>query len=140
MNIREAFYTFLKGEASITALVGSGDDTRIYPETAPQNITEPYITHTVISDSDGAHLLGADGLAEIVFQVDSWSRIKENCIAIAEALRNLLNGYQGGTWGTVEVESALRLSERDGIEFPPDASEVGWTRITQEFHIWFRET
>ncbi len=113
---------------------------RFYPGLAPPDLDEPYITWTVISNNDGVHLTGADGLSKIIFQFDIWSKTIEDCVAIAEAVRNLLNGYQGGTWGTVTVESAARLSEGDDIQFPPDGSETGWRRINQELIVWHRET
>jgi len=138
MRIETALFTFLKLQPAITAILGSGDSIRAYAGVAPQNIEDSYLVYNKISSSDSLHLTGHTGLAKATFQFDCWSKIKEDTLDIAAALR-VLNGYQGGTWGTLIAESAARINERSSIDYAIDGSERGFFREICEYYIIYRE-
>lgn len=47
MNTGKYIYTKLKATAAVTALIGSGDNTRLYPVYLPQNVAYPAVVFTV---------------------------------------------------------------------------------------------
>lgn len=121
MNIVAAFIQYTLSVTDVTDLVG----TRIRPMRAVQNPikgktaaiagdgdTLPRITIDRISNPRNPSLAGATTLAMPRLQVDVEAATYADAHAVAEALRNCLDGYRG-MWAEVFVDSCLLEDERD---------------------------
>lgn len=116
--MEETFIDMLQATASITTLVGSGDDARIYPLLLPQAPVFPAITYQVISGPRDYTQDGAD-------RVVTW-RVQANCYgndyAEAKALRDAfdkdISGLYNRAFGSppVVVQGCFIDNERDFYE------------------------
>lgn len=96
MSYQSDTYTALTGSSAITALVS----TRIYADVADGSAAPPYLVYQFISaGGETAH----DGERDTEFpliQLTAWATSKASAIAIADAVRTLLEG------NTIAGESA----------------------------------
>jgi hypothetical protein len=96
----------------VHALVG----TRVYPRKLPQNVTYPAIRYTRISTSRSEFrtLDGRAGYARPRFQIDCYGLTEASCVALAQALYQLLEGFDG-------IAAGLRI---DGIGTDDEGADV----------------
>lgn len=111
MPLDDALYTRSQAVAGITSLVS----TRFYPGKAPQNVTAPYVVHSVVSET---RPMGTPA--------DAWTRMQFSCFAAtltaARALAAaVLAGFLG--WRDLTATPAVRQVDFAGrTEFyDPDA-------------------
>lgn len=64
--------------------------------TAPQGIARPHVVLNVITDAEGLHMNGPNGLFEGIVQIDVYSDARAEVKTTARAIRDLLHGYRGG--------------------------------------------
>ncbi len=123
-----ALRAFLISEPAIAARV----DTRVYPLMLPQRPRLPAITTTRVS-AGGSHTTerrsDIDGPR---IQIDSWAETYDEAFALADAIRDRLDGYRGPA-GDVTIAGAFLADRRD---FHEDAPEC-W-RVSQDYFVWFR--
>jgi hypothetical protein len=110
MTIEEAFRAYLGGVASVTALVGSGANARIYPQAMPQNPTFPAVIYMVVSNPVKESHSGNSALAHPRFRINCWSQDYIQAKTLAREIRRALQGFKGimGGAGGVDV---------DGVDF-----------------------
>ena len=113
--------------------------TRIYQGWGPQNPTFPYLTLTQISNAGQHHLGGAVPLGSPNFQIDAWTKKGSQRDTIAEAVRNVLDGYRGTISG-VDIRH-IRLTEKgaNSEEAPSDARGKPIFRVRIEAEVVHRE-
>ena len=129
--MKKALFDFLNADVPITALVGD----RIFPIQAPTGADLPRVTITRITNGHEHHLLGAAGLSQAVYQIDSWGRNSSEVTSVAEAIRTALDGFIDKLMGAVNVRGAFLESETDSIEPPVDASQDAIFRVSQDWSI-----
>jgi len=135
-GFKKAIYDRLNADTGITLSVVD----RIYPELAPKSDALPYITLHRVSNNHLHHLSGAAGLVTQRYQIDCWASDSVTLETLSEAVRNNLDGFEHGSWGTVDVKDVKLSSENDQFIQPTDASEVGVFRTSMDFTIWHAES
>lgn len=140
---------WMKQESGVTALIGSGNNCRIFPQVSPQNTAFPRITYQVFGDATGMSLTGPISLADCTVQIDCWGGRGPGGYAAAQALADAiegtetnrkLNGYSG-TLGGVEVRSCIlpRGGRSDGVLFPTDGSDDAILSVSMDFEIAYKK-
>lgn len=127
MSAELAVYTLLKDTAATSSIVS----TRIYPFTAPQGITRPFITYQRISGVRWRSVDGPSGMAVPRVQVDAYSPTYAGVKALATAIRQTLDGYRG-TVGGVRVGDIALETDRDFYE---DAVDPPLHRVSMDFMV-----
>lgn len=127
--IVEALRSFVLADAAIAALVAD----RVYPLTLPQGVTLPAMTYQVVFGEHPVIHDGPQGLARARVQFDCWAERYSETVAIAGALRTVLNGYRGAMGAIPDVVAKV-AGELDGWE--PDVRAF---RKTVDFQIWYVE-
>lgn len=128
MAIEEAIHTTLIGDATLAALVG----TRVYNLRLPQKPTYPGVTLARVStDEDLAHD-GPTGYETARFQIDSYAATSAAVRAVANAVRDALNGLSGTAGGVV----IHVISFENQVDEWGDLLDV-W-RITQDYMVQWR--
>lgn len=127
-TIEKAIRSILIADTAVKAIT-----TRCYPAKIPQDPTYPLILFFKVTGMRDHHLQGPSGLAHPRFQVEAWATTYDAAKALANAIREALDGY-AGTQGAVVIGSILMESERDTYE---DA--VSCHRIIMDFFAWHSE-
>ncbi len=137
MTIESALYSYLSTKTTVTDEVS----TRIYPQTAPNGTAYPFITFSVISETNDHSMTGATGLANPIIQVDIWSATIASRVSGSEAIRNALDGFTGDM-GTenLNIRSCF-LSNRSNFEESDTEGKGQPTyRSSMDFSIWHVES
>jgi len=88
MSYQSDTYTALTGSSAITALVSS----RIYADVADGSASTPYLVYQFISAGGETTHDGERDTEFPLIQLTAWATSKASAIAIADAVRNLLEG------------------------------------------------
>jgi len=130
----EIVYALLAADTDVAALVS----TRIYPESAPQNVTVPYITYEVSSVEHYHHMVNSSGLKAATVMVDCFAATYIAARALAEKVRLALQGYTG----TVTVGGASVVVQMITLEDDSDVliqnsggGQVNMRLCSQDFRI-----
>jgi hypothetical protein len=125
MTLTTAVVTRLRTEAATAALLGS----RIYPLVLPQAPMLPALAYTRISQGEQFTSNGPSGLRRVRIQLDCYAETYDAARALADAVRNALNGWRDLSLG-VQVAKLAPDSEQDLHE-----DEVGSYRVTMDFLV-----
>lgn len=120
---------FLLADGTVAGLAG----TRIYPSVLPQAPTFPAITYSTISAVRQNTMDGPDGLPSKRIQIDSWASTFSQALALADAIRERLDGHLG-VMGATEVKGIFAAAERQLYE-----SEPKLHRVSSDYIIWALE-
>jgi len=135
--VEEALYALLSADATITGLVS----TRIYPILAPQNAALPYVTYQVAASRHVHSLDGSSGLAFASVQINCNAASYSVAKAIAEAVRQELQGYAGTPVvdGT-EITGVIWDSDIDSPDVPQTATEAVVHRVIVTADVGYVES
>lgn len=140
-SIHTWIFNHLKSRTSLTDLIGEANSIRLYPMVAPSNAVYPRVTFQRITTDTNHDMGNATGLVEARFQFDIWGKDQFISVtAIAEVLRNILDGLQKVTVGTFYVKSIHLDNYREDTENPQDGTEDFRFRVSQDYVIWYRST
>lgn len=132
MSVRGDLINYLLAQAPITALVGQ----RIYRVKRPQGeLALPAIVITRITGGYGHDLDGGDGTASPVFQLSVFAATNQSADAVAGALREAMQGFIGGVWGTTPIDSVLLQNELDLFEEDATGGDQGTHHVMLEYLI-----
>lgn len=132
MSIDTALFDRLSNHAGLSALVGAGSIARIYPILAPQNVADPYVVYTMISNS-AVGALAADTDFEIPrYQVSAWSQNVDTARAVGDQIKDALKRYSGTNDSVVIVDS-LYVNRTELLD--PDTY---FYQNALDFEIWHR--
>jgi len=134
MSIKTALYDLLSGSTAVKALTS----TRIYPMVAPDSADKPFIVYQRITAEHAHHLADPGGLVSSTFQISIYASSSLSSWNVAEAVRNLLDGYINAS-GTPVIQSIALQNEIDDYEAPTDASQGGVFSVKQDYGIWYEE-
>ena len=87
----KSLYYLLKNAAAVTAIVGTGDNARIYPLRLPQKLAFPAITYQQITNVPTNQKDAVSGFDKVYFDVDCWSKDYDQVIALGAAVRAALD-------------------------------------------------
>lgn len=139
-SIESQLEIYLKSKPSISALIGEGDDARIYQDRAKQGVPLPFIVYQVFDGSSDEHLGGITGVAENRFQIDTYGVDREKSFELAELVRLAPLQMFRGLIGSTEV---LTVSSNGGYDKGSDNPVSGsgerryWT--SRDYIITHRE-
>jgi hypothetical protein len=125
----QAIVELLVADATIASLVS----TRVYYAHAPQNVALPFVVLSRISGIRDHVLGGTVSLVEARVQIDTFATSVLAARAIANAIREEINGFRG-TQSGVDVQAIQLIDEADGLE---GDSEI-W-RVTSDYKVWYQE-
>lgn len=147
MDVIVGLRAFLGASATLTAVVPIA---RIYSpileakafssRTADEG---PAIQLQVISDLQGLHLRGPDGLFRDRIQIDSWARTRDRAVAVGRLVRQRLNGFQGvwtGTGSPVPTLTVQGLFYIDGSERFDGEIGGGLVRHTADYRVFYKDS
>jgi hypothetical protein len=133
MNAGVVIYSILSGSPNVTALVGSGDNCRVYPIRYNSGYDLPYITYQHISKSPNPTKTGPSTLDEDYYQLNIVAATPLQARDLAAKVRTALD-YVGGvvfTGGT--LQQSYMVTERD--YFLDDAKNDGVCMIQQDYRL-----
>ena len=128
--VEASLFLYLQGQSTITDLVSN----RIYPVRLPRAATLPAVSYRRITGGYGHLLDGGDGSAAPRFQVDVWANSYGQAKSIAEALRQVMQGFCG-KFDCLTIHSVILENESDHYEQPTDASDEGIYHIALDYFI-----
>jgi len=120
-SIEQSIYSLLTNDASVTALTS----TRIYPAIVPEQAAMPAITYQQISGDREHDFDDAIGYATGRFQINCWDDSYGGARVLANAVRQVLDGFTGTSYG-LYVHHIFLMDEGDMPEIEP---ELNSTRI-----------
>lgn len=140
MSIENAIYSHLSTSTPLSALVG----TQIYPagDVSP-DATRPYVLYEMVTDDKVPYLGGFSGHTFKLFQFSVIALTQISAIAIAEAIRNRMDGFRGlmGTGGSqVRVQDVRHVDSGDLQYEPHDNSDVFVPGIRLDYRISYAES
>jgi len=138
MSIDAALRTELKDDATIAGLVS----TRIRLSRADQRDTIPYITINRLSGSRFHNATAASGMAIPTFQIDCWGATPILAIAVADAVREAIDGFKGtmGSGGNTANVRTCWLEGEPYLHEPQKGDGIGAHGVAMTFDIMHKET
>jgi hypothetical protein len=140
INIREALTAALMTDPTLASLIGD----RIYPLYVPQTAVKPALAWQLVSLSrkDNRALDSTNRINRARFALSGVSKDPGDTTAVAEAMRQILDGFTGllGTWpDVVTVVETIADGEQDFIEGPIDGTGRPTYRTVCDYVIRYRE-
>jgi len=132
--IDDAFYSVITTNAGVSAVMG----TRLYPNQAPPNPTEPYATYVAVTDGTVVSLTGASGLGSVTFQVDVWAHDSRDAKSVAELIRIALVDHVGTTAGET-ITDVMCGQRSDDLDDEGIGAQQGITRISRDYTVWYAQ-
>lgn len=122
----EALHALLIGNASVNGRIAD----RAFWGAAPQGAALPALVLHIISGRDDPHLTGTDGLWRYRVQVDCYGIDRPSARLLSRDVIGLLNGYTGGGFNAVFLDTTRENFEDAAVDRP--------TRISLDFNIIWR--
>jgi hypothetical protein len=134
MSIRADLRTYLLTKASVTALIG----TRIYPQEAKQGVAYPRIIYRETGGDRTNSLSGANEQVKTSFELTCQSEDGDEAKAIADALENVLDCFQGTMNGTT-VQGMFTTNSGDILDEPVAGNEKSIKESIVNVDLWFEK-
>lgn len=135
--IIEAIRTILLETPAVAAIVGD----RIYPVTAPDAPTYPFLVLTKATGVGQYDMRGDAGLENARIQVDV--QVDDGasaCITLKAAVRRRLSGFKGGAIGfPCQIDSMFCINDLDLTAPATERAGPRVRRRTLEFTCWHKE-
>ncbi len=139
-TIYTALYDEMRDDAGISAIVGTGDNAKVFPGIPPPDATAPFISFRRISYIRLETYTGPTTLARPTFQVDVWGSTNESMVTLSEAVRGLLDGFRGNMGDdNIVVRRATLVGQNDDPEDPSDGGGNDVNRNRMNLEIWHTE-
>lgn len=131
--LKAGIFIELSGDAALAALVNE----RIYPDVADQRDNLPYIVYEVDSEEGVPHMTGTASLARTNVQFTVWAATSKSRSDVNDALRVLLDGRIGVTFGSAQIRVIRNTNAVDTKKVPDDGSQ-NWNRGTfNDYDFWY---
>ncbi len=135
-NVGEALKVHLEADATVFALVS----TRIHPSSVPTSNVFPYIVYEQTNEPTTRHMLAASKPTMATFEIDCYSNAALGAYTLADAVREAIDGFLRGKWGTLDVTSVTIDQIRDGFNVPDKKNEIGTFIRTIDVDIWYQRS
>jgi predicted Zn-dependent protease len=117
----EAFYALLTGVAGVTAIVGTGDSTRIHYGQRPQQEREPGIVlQLVVENYPGHHMEGPSGVVQGIVRLNCFGREYTEAADLADTVRAAIDGHTGVVSAGASDWKFARIIVQTSGEIPRD--------------------
>lgn len=139
MTVEQGIIGRLAGDASITAIVGSGSSARIKQWFPTQKNKRPFISITRVSSEYAYHFGGATSDLNARIQIDIWADTWAAVTALANLVRARLVNFRGtvtvGSDTVVFNHCWLTGDNTDALPVRP-GSEERVKRISHDYNVW----
>ena len=125
IDISEGVCQFLQTLSSVTAVIGTSPNDRIYPDVLPQGATLPAITYEEPSGQEDYHLTGRSGMAESRVQINCFAATRSAANALGRIVRNTLGDGVNRQCGGIYVRKCHVENDHTIYESPIDGSDAG---------------
>lgn len=132
MNGGKAIYSILKNNAAVNAIVGTGDNCRVFPLIENQSYTMPFITYDAAFNEPNPTKSGPSTLDEKSYQINIVAATPDACEDLAEKVRLALD-YSSGTYDDIVLQHCYYTDERNG--WFEKAVNDGATMIIQDYTL-----
>ena len=122
----EALHALLIANPAVNARVSG----RVFWGTPQQGAELPALVLMVVSGRDEPHLTGTDGLWRYRVQIDCYGIDRPQARLLSRDVIGLLNGYSGGGFNAVFLDTTRENFESAAVDRP--------TRISLDFNITWR--
>jgi hypothetical protein len=136
LTLREAVHAWLVGQAPLAAIVGS----RVYFGQPSQLAAYPCLVVLIPTRRYGHNLGGADGTSVATVEISGLAAREADCVAMAEAIRDFADGFQG-TQSGVPILSCLLDEPAEEDPQPvrsPDGGDSWIYQITLDYRVKHR--
>lgn len=116
MILGKAIYNILSNHVGLTALVGL----RIYPVTAAQLDTFPYVVFNVQRHDPVNRMNGRARMDQVYLEVSGYAKTYDDADAVAIQIRNALDRATPGTYASVGIATILFENTSDSYDDPED--------------------
>lgn len=126
-----------------TLSTGTLGTTNITPSKANQSKGYPAIVVRKIGDAGGHDLAGADGLGNLLLQIDCLANTYAAADSIREGLRNVLDGYKRDYFGSTLTGTYVQACWKEGITDIPYVKQGDDERLHQcsaDYRVLFTES
>ena len=139
-DFAEELKTRLKAVSNVTALVGTGDNARIYCDMLRQGCSMPAVVLYEAGGEDYQYLGGIGGVVRSVWHVIAYGATRSTANTLAETIRvKALNSSYRGLFGSTWVNGINCSSHRAfGMDEARDGNETPryWCdRVYDIFHV-----
>ena len=138
MELEEAIYGQLVGDATVGGLVGTGANARVYPMVIPQEAALPAIAYQRVSGARELAHDGEVGFAEARLQFTCQAESYDGAKALAKGVRLCLAGFNGVMGGSaalgVRVQGVRTENEMDGW-----GMVAGHWTVRMDMVFWYLE-
>jgi hypothetical protein len=118
--------------------VGLSVTNRIYPNIVPQKAAMPAITYQQISGPRQHVMTDDSGLVQASYQINCWSKTYVGARELSEAVRKVLDGYNG-TVNTRVIHAILLDDEGDMPQMQAESDVLLRYGKRLDFTIWYIE-
>lgn len=135
---------YLKTVATITSIVGTGDEAKIYQQVIKQNAVAPFIVIRTFRGTSEESLVGGPvGMASNRLQIDCYQVTPEAAYTLAELVRIALQGKNHITLDSVFCHSISSASSyRDGLDRPQKGAQLGTSKrwwFSRDYQVTYAE-
>lgn len=125
-------------EQAIYYLLDNDINVRAYPKVLPQNTLLPAATYQEITGLRQQVLTHPVGMVKSRFQINCWAENYADCDGLADAIREILDGYSG-TVSKIQIHNISLDNEIDLINILADISQSKTYGKALDFIVWFKE-
>lgn len=134
MDCENAFFEIVSTNAGVTALIGAGDDCRMYPsENIPQDERMPAIAYRSVGGAPTTVLEGVSPADHDRIRVDAYAETRDGALALAEAVRTAAEARQPQIDRVVGIQCVAKPLR----DYEPDTRRY---RCCYEYSIWTERT
>lgn len=139
MSFTDGFRTYLTAQSPITAIVGSTKP-RVYGgNKIPEGKDLPCIVYFRAGAEHFQYMAAASGRAIATLQVDSWDTTYVGALALSEAVRGELDGYQGAM-GDDNCRMCHLQGDVDDFVPSDHGDDIGRYVVSQTYLIGYSES
>lgn len=116
MVVGKAIYNILANYAGLTALVS----TRIYPVSAGQQASFPYVVFDIQRTDPVNRMSGRARMNQIYLTVTAYAKKYDEAASIAVQISNALDRVTPGTYNGVVIQGIIFENQQDGLQDEDD--------------------
>ena len=134
MEIGKVVYNILSNNASISNLITTDSNTRIFPSryNFPKNVKLPYITYQMVSDDPNNTKNGVSTYDYVIVQISIYHNSYSDMITLAGLVRTALD-YVSGTYNGVIVDKIFYENQNE--LYDDTAGSIGFYGIAQDYRF-----
>jgi hypothetical protein len=137
--IEEGLILLIQQDPTVSGLVSMTNGNGVYGILAPkQPPSIPYLVVNRVTTNDTYTMAGADGLREVIFQIDCYATTWIQSRQVAQAVRMLLEDYQGNLPDTDSTAVAQVMTDKDwDMPYEEGPTQLGFVyRALLQFRVW----